>query len=151
MNEPIPVMDGEPLSAEDERLLALFDKLEADQLGFLDEAGKRIVEVASVMLGILFGVTAFGDSFPPAYLTGAATTKWLVLAALLLYLAAIGAGLYAAQPRTYRRYTGNLTLLRDELARILAHKRRWVRIGAICFGLASLALAWLVAALVWNA
>jgi len=151
MSDTIPILEGEPLSAEDKRLIALFDQLETNQIGFLDEAGKRVIELSTLMLGLLLGIAAFGDKFPPAYLAGNTTTKWLVLVTLALYLLALGAGLMAVQPRGYQRYTHNLARLAKELERIASYKTRWFRTATILFGAASLALAALVALLVWNA
>ncbi len=148
MNEPIPLLEAEELDDSDLRLIALFDKLEADQLTFLDEAGKRLVELSSVMLGLLFAVIALGDSFPPAYLANQPRNQRLALAALALYLLALGTGVMVVQPRLYRRPTADLTLMRQELQRITDYKRNWFRLGAWLLAAASLCLAALVAAII---
>jgi hypothetical protein len=151
MNDDTPILEGEPLSAEDRRLLALFDKLEEGQLDFLDGAGKRLIELSSAMLAVLFGITASGDKFPPPYLAGSPWARPLAVAVLALYLLALLAGALAVAPRTYRRSTYNLSDLRRELERLVTYKLRWFRVGLAFFFAGSLALAILVAALVLNA
>lgn len=141
---PIPIVDGIGPSEADERLIALFDKLEAGQLEFLDEAAKRVIELSTAMLAVLFGVTAFGKDFPPPYLAGNTAAKWLALLTLILYLSALFAGVRAVQPRTYSRSHAGLDRLRTELEKIVAHKRRWFRIGIWLFFGGSLALAVLI-------
>jgi hypothetical protein len=148
MNEPIPVVEAEEPDAGDVRLLGLLDQLEAQQIGFLDEAGKRVIELSSVMLGLLFAVLALGDPFPPAWLASAPRNQWLALGALGLYLLALGAGVAAVQPRQYVRPRADLTRMRAEVDRIVAYKRNWFRLGTWLLGGASLCLAALVAALI---
>jgi hypothetical protein len=148
---PIPIVDGGELSEAEERLIALFDKLEADQLEFLDAAAKRVIELSTAMLAVLFGVTAFGKDFPPPYLAGNTPAKWLALVTLALYLLALLAGVLAVQPRTYARSHAGVDRLRKELARIVAYKRWWFRASTwLLFG-GSLALAALIALVIWPA
>ncbi len=64
--DPIPV--GQPPSEEDRQLAAFFQQLEHEQLTFLDEAGKRIAELCTALLGVLFAVLALGGTFPPPLL-----------------------------------------------------------------------------------
>lgn len=151
MNDDLPILEGEPLSAEDRRLLALFDRLEEGQLDFLDGAGKRLIELSSAMLAVLFGVTAFGDKFPPPYLAGHPRVQALAVAVLALYLLALLAGALVVAPRTYRRSRYNLSDLRRELDRLVACKLRWFRVGLGLFFAGSLALAVLVSLLVLTA
>ncbi len=151
MNDDIPIHEGEPLSAEDRRLLALFDRLEEGQLDFLDGTGKRLIELSSAMLAILFGVTAFGDKFPPPYLAGHPPIQALAVAVLTLYLLALLAGVLAVQPRRYRRSLHNLSELRRELDRLVTYKLRWFQVGLALFFAGSLALAVLVSMLILTA
>jgi uncharacterized membrane protein len=148
---PIPIVDGGELSDADKRLIALFDKLEEGQLDFLDQAGKRVIELSTAMLAVLFGVTAFGKEFPPPYLVDNTPAKSLALATLLFYLLALLAGVLAVQPRTYRRSHAGLDRLHQELVRIVTYKTRWFRVGAWLLFAGSLALAALIALIIWPA
>jgi hypothetical protein len=151
MNEPIPILESVPLDPGDRRLIALFDALEAGQLDFLDKASKRIIDLCTAMLGLLFAVTAFGEKFPPAYLAQNDLGKGLVLAVLAAYLLALLFALLAIQPRTYERPEHDLTRMRQELDRIVSFKRRWFRVATALFFADSLALAALVGTILLRA
>ena len=98
----IPIYDAQEPSEESKQLVTLFHDLESRQLDFLDEAAKSVIERVATFLAILFGVTAFGSTFPPPYLKDNAAAKAFVIVTLLLYLVALGAGMWAIQPRYYR-------------------------------------------------
>ena len=151
MNEPqlFPVGDAQEPSEEGKRLSKLFDDLESKQLEFLDNAGKSLIERIATFLTVLFGITAFGSTFPPAYLKNNSVTKVLVIVTLLFYLAAMGAGISVIQPRNYRRYKNNVSRLDSELEKISRHKMFWIRAAGVLFALGSLALAALIIAIIW--
>ena len=148
---PPPILDGEPLSDADQRLLALFDELEKNQLTFLDEASKRLIELTTALLGVLFAVTAFGDKFPPPYLLGNRPAQTAAALTLALYLLAMVCGVISLWPRFYARHTHNLTRLRQELRKITGHKSRWYNIGSVLFVLGSACLAGLIATVIFSA
>ncbi len=149
MNDDIPIVDGEELSKDQRQLLALFDELESGQIELLDQAGKRIVELCTALLGTLFVVTAFGEDFPPAYIMDNDLARWLAIATLALYILAMLTAFLVLQPRKYRRYTHNLTEMRNQFEVILAHKVRWFNWAAVLFVLGSLALAALVGSILF--
>lgn len=156
MNSPqqqqpsIPIQDSQEPSEEGKQLVTLFTEMEHKQLDFLDESGKSIIERISTLLAVLFAVTAFGGTFPPPYLKGNMTAKWFVIITLILYLLALGAGIWGIQPRSYKRYTHNVSALGRELEKITRHKMRWVRIAGILFALGTVALAILVISIIWS-
>lgn len=151
MTEPPPIYEGEPPSDEAKRLAAMFDELEKKQLEFLDEAAKRIVELCTGLLGVLFAVTAFGDKFPPPYLGASPIVQVLAVLVLALYFVALLAAVVALQPREYRRYQHNVTEMRRELDKIIRHKSGLLKVSGTLFVGASLALAVLIAALIFAA
>ncbi|MEM7134246.1 MAG: hypothetical protein AAF702_48700 [Chloroflexota bacterium] len=132
----------------DSHLATLFQKLEADQLDYLDQAGKRIIELSSALLGVLFAVIAFGENFPPAYLQST-LAKGLVSVVLVCYLLAIMTAVYGVQPRDYKHYRHNLTEMQRELNKVADFKARWARTSGLIFVLGSAGLALLVGVLVW--
>lgn len=140
-----------PLSESDRRLIALFDDLEADQLDFLDEAAKRLIELTTGLLGVLFAITAFGDKFPPPYLTDNDLAKVLAVLTLACYVLAMLMGMLAIQPRIYPSYEHNLDKMREVLDTIRGNKMRWLQWGGILFWLGSVALAFLVIRVIWQA
>ena len=152
MNEQqqIPMLPTERPTDEQKRLVTLFADMESKQLDFLDKSGKSLIERIATFLVVLFGVTAFGSNFPPAYLKGNLPAKVLVIITLILYLAAMGAGIWAIQPRYYRHYTYNVSRLGKELEKITKHKMFWLRVAGILFVLGSVALAVLIVSIIWN-
>src|SRR5438105_10357685 len=146
MNEQqqIPIQDSQEPSEESKQLVALFTDMESKQLDFLDESGKSIIERIATFLAVLFAITAFSSNFPPPYLKGNLLAKVLVIITLVLYLAAMGAGIWAIQPRYYLRYLYNVTELGKVLEKITKHKMFWLRVAGILFALGTLALAFLI-------
>ncbi|MSP14408.1 MAG: hypothetical protein EXR62_15830 [Chloroflexi bacterium] len=149
MSDPT-ILESEIPSDGDRRLAALFDDMEKGQLDFLDQAGKRIIELATLLLGLLFGVMAFGDKFPPPYLVNSAAARVLISATLICTVLSMLAGVLAVQPRSYPRYTHNLTKMRQVLEQMTRYKTRCFRLASGFFVLGSVALALLVAAIVWG-
>jgi hypothetical protein len=151
MSDDIPVITGKPLAAEDKRLLALLDRLEEGQIEFLDQAAKRIIELSSAMLAILFAVMAFGKDFPPSYLKADPVARGLALAALLIFVLALLAGVIAVQPQRYAPYRYDLADLRRAWEGMIDFKLRWFRVSSFLFFAGALALAALAAVIVWRA
>ena len=151
MSEKPPVVEGRPPTEEEKRLVALFAKIEEGQLDLLDGAGKRVIELTTALLGVLFAVTAFGGDFPPPYLAHNTAAKVLAILTLGFYLGAMAFAMWTLQPRNYRLYRHNLTRLRGELDRIIAHKSGTLKVAGILFWLGSLYLALLIVAVILSA
>ncbi len=145
MSAEPPILPGKPLSDEHKRLLALFDELKKNQLTFLDEAGKRIIELSSGMLGLLLAVVAFGKDFPPDYLKHNPDMQALVAVTLAAFVLALLAGVLTVQPRAYDFYDDNLSGMRRELEKIRAHNSRWMKAANWLFFSGSVLLALLIA------
>lgn len=148
MNPEPLIHQGKPLNDEQKRLNELFDEMKKNQLTFLDEAGKRIIELSTGLLGVLFAVAAFGKDFPPPYLKANLLVQILVVATLTLFVLAVLAGVYTVQPRNYDFYESNLSEMRKELKKILAHKSGWMQAANWLFFSGIVLLAILVALLV---
>ena len=147
--QQLTIHDSQEPSEEGKQLVAFFTEMEHKQLDFLDESGKSIIERTATFLAVLFGVTVLSNNFPPLYLKGNLPAKVLVLATLVVYLAAMAAGIWAIQPRSYRRYTYNVSALGRELEKITHHKLFWLRLAGILFALGSIALAALIVSIIW--
>src|SRR5258708_24555120 len=129
MNEQqqIPVYDSQEPSEEGKQLVTLFNEMESKQLDFLDESGKSIIERVATFLAILFGVTAFGSNFPPAYLKNNPLNKYLIIVILLCYLVAMALGMLAIQPRSYTWHRYQAKEMAKTLQGIIAYKKRLVQ------------------------
>ncbi len=142
------ILEGSPPGPEERRWLEHLGQLERSQLDFLDEAGKRIVELSSGLLGLLFATLAFSRDFPPPYLVDNRLAKGLAVSVLLLFLGAILMGMRTVQPRSYALYRQNLTALREELDRVSAYKFRNLRYASWTFFGGCAAMAAFIASIV---
>lgn len=154
MSNQIPIFDSEPETQEQieekQRLQMIFTDLEKQQPAFLDEAGKSIIERVATFLAILFGVTAFGSSFPPPYLKANAWNKYLVIATLLCYLAALALGMLAIRPRSYTWHRYQSATMAQMLKKLIAYKKRLVQGASIVFAIGTLILTVLIVSIIWN-
>jgi hypothetical protein len=146
----IPIQDSQKPSEEGKQLVSIFTEMEHKQLDFLDESGKSIIERVSALLAVLFAVTAFSGTFPPPYLKGNLTAKVFVIATLILYFLALGAGMWGIQPRYYKHYTYNVSRLGSELEKITKHKMFWLRVAGVLFALGTATLAILIITIIWT-
>ena len=147
----IPISKGKELTDEQKRLNALFDEMKKGQLDFIDQAGKRIIELSTGLLGVLFAVTAFGKDFPPPYLKDNPTAQSLALGVLALLILALLCGVLTVQPRSYDFYEANLTAMRQELNKIVAYKSRWMKLSNWLFFAGTALLALLIGSLILSA
>jgi cobalamin biosynthesis protein CobD/CbiB len=148
MSDQPPIIKGKPLSDEHKRLIALFDEMRKGQLTFLDEAGKRIIELSTGMLGILLAVAAFGKDFPPPYLKANPFVQILVVCTLAAFVLAVLAGVLTVQPREYDDYEHNLTEMRKQLKQIVTRKARWMKVANWLFFTGTVLLAVLIGILI---
>ena len=141
---------GEP-SDEQKQVATFFRELQTGQLDFLDQAGKRVIELCTALLALLFGLLAFGDKFPPAYVAGYSGVKWMLIGALIAYMMAMVMAAWGIHPQAYDHYPNNITAAREELAKIVAFKAVWVQAAGVLFVLGSLLLTVTAGALVLAA
>jgi len=148
--QQVPIEDSEEPSEEGRQTASIIADMRSKQLNFLDESGKSVIERIATFLAILFAVTAFSNNFPPAYLKGNLPAKIMVIITLVLYLAAMGAGILAVQPRNYNISLYNMTRAAKELGKITSYKMRWLRVAGVLFALGCLSLAVLIISIIWN-
>jgi hypothetical protein len=152
--DQVPIIGPEPETQDEveekQRLQAIFTDMEGQQLAFLDAAGKSIIERGATFLAILFGVTAFGSSFPPLYLKTNAWNKYLVIATLLCYLVALALGMLAIRPRSYTWHRYQSATMAQTFKKIVNYKKRLVQWAGILFAVGTLILALLIVSIVWT-
>ena len=151
MSARIETVETRPATEEELQLEATFAEMKKNQLTRLDEAGKRIIELSTGLLGVLFAVTAFGKDFPPPYLQGNPVTKALAVTTLILYLLALLAGFLSVQPRRYRHYDYNLSSMHSELEKMADYKVFCFRAGSVLFVLGSIGLVTVIIRLILSA
>ena len=150
MNENYPIYEGTVASDTDSRLVDLFDEMDKHQIVFLDEANKRIVELTTLLLGILFVVTAFGDKYPPPYLEANSFNQVMAITTLGFYITAMLVGFMGVKPRQYKHFESNLSEMRKELRNIMDVKSRYFKIGSILFFLGSVGLTVMVGSVILS-
>jgi hypothetical protein len=144
-----PLLEHTPPSAEQLQLAAFFAEVEKKQVEFIDEAGKRIIELTTLLLGVLFTIVAFGDKFPPPYLVGNPTAKVLSILVLACYIVAMALAFRVVHPRDYRLWRYNLDGMRQELDRLIANKKRSLFLAGLTFWFGCLGLALLIGMTIW--
>jgi hypothetical protein len=141
---------GELATDSEKRLNELFDEMDKKQLDFLDQAGKRIIELCTGLLGILFAVTAFGKDFPPPYLKDNILTQLLLTGVLVLLVGSLLCAVRTVQPRKYKFYEHNLTEMRAEWVKLFTHKSTWLTWANWLFFAGTLLLAVAIIVLIFS-
>jgi hypothetical protein len=156
MNEQdhIPILEPGPETQDEieekQRLKAAFADMEKNQLVLLDDAGKSVIERVATFLAILFGVTAFGSSFPPAYLKNNPLNKYLIIVILLCYLVAMALGMLAIRPRSYTWHRYQAKEMANTWQGIIVYKKRLVQWAGMLFVFGTILLAVLIVSLIWK-
>lgn len=148
---PVEIQDGQEPSAENKLVVEIFSDAQKNQLNFLDNSGKSMIERIATFLAVIFGITALSTSFPPAYLRGNLPAKVMVIVTLVMYLLAMATAMLVILPRNYNIPTYNVTRMNEELKKITAYKMRYLRIAGMLFALGSVALAVLIVSIIWRA
>jgi hypothetical protein len=144
-------MNPEPTADQRQQMLALLQEMRKNQIDFLDQSGKRFVELTSGLLGVLFAVTAFGDKFPPPYLVAIPAARWLAVLTLLCFLSAMLMGMRTSQPRDYAFFEYDASAMSQEFSQIIAHKSQTLRWAGILFWIGAVCLALLVVVVIFTA
>jgi uncharacterized membrane protein len=145
MNE---VIEARVPTDEEKQLAALFRDIERGQLELLDSAAKRLIELDTGLLGILFAITAFGAKFPPPYLHGNHLAKAFLIISMVGYLGATFFALRVMQPRSYVVSRFRLDDMRATLRTIIADRSRALRRGGLLFFTGTVSLVLLIGSIV---
>jgi hypothetical protein len=149
-DSPVEIQGYQPPSAEAQEVAELFLTLERQQLDFLNEAGKSLIERIATFLAILLGASVLSNNFPPTYLKGDILARVSIFVALICYLSAIGSAMWAIQPRFYRRYLYNMSALARVRDQMITQKMLWLRVASLLFLMGSVSLALLIFEIVWK-
>ncbi len=147
---PVEIQDGQEPSPENNLVVEIFSDARKNQLNFLDDSGKSMIERIATFLAVLFGITALSSSFPPAYLRGNPSAKVMVIVTLVLFLLAMATAMLVIMPRNYNIPVYNVTRMNEELKKITAYKMRYLRVAGVLFALGSVALAVLIVSIIWG-
>jgi sensor histidine kinase YesM len=146
----VEIRDGQGPSAENKLVVEIFSDARKNQLNFLDDSGKSMIERIATFLTVLFAITALSSSFPPACLKDNTPAKVMVIVTLVLYLLAMATAMLVILPRYYNIPIYNVTGMSKELERITTYKMRFLRVAGVLFALGSVALAVLIVSIIWG-
>lgn len=135
----IPEAITRELTDADKKLLELFDELHKSSLNFLDDAGKQLVTLITVLYGLFFGVFSFTDA--PKYLVNSPEVKWLVVLTILVYFVALVLATLVFLPHKYQYSTRSLTQMRTTLEEMLETKSFYLRWAYIVFAVGTFLFA----------
>ncbi len=142
--------DPRPDQPTEQQMQTLLQEMRKNQIDFLDQSGKRFVELTSGLLGGLFALTVFGNQFPPPYLVAIPVARGLVVLTLLCFLTAMLMGMRTSQPHDYAFFEYNTSAMNQEFSQIIAHKARTLRWAGILFWIGAVGLALLVVLVIAN-
>lgn len=139
--EPEITAEASPLSEADLSLLAYFKDLERASLETVEKAARQLITLVTSLLGLFFGVLAFGEA--PAYLTSP-TLRLLAASVAALYVLTLFLALHVVMPQRIDLPTADLTAMRAILHRLLDRKSRSLLAAQVAFALATLGLLGLI-------
>src|SRR6266498_3403950 len=105
----------------------------------LEEAARLLIGLVTGLLGALFGVLTISAETLPAYLS-LPSIKMFGVGAVGLWLAALLCGLVVVTPRKWQSDAGKPDTQSQVFRQLLNYKATWLRLSAILFGLAVIAL-----------
>lgn len=133
---------------EDQRLAALFARLEQESLDNLEKGGRELIQLVTGMLTIIFGVLALGGKEAAAALS-LPLPLGLAAASLVLLLITLIAALDVVLPGAYRVRDASLSDRAAAYDKMLRRKSEGLRAAAICFGCALAAFTGLIGSLLY--
>jgi hypothetical protein len=119
------------LADTDRKLIELFDDLRKGSLTFLDDAGKQLVTLITVLYGIFFGVFSFTNA--PQYLAKVLEVRGLAALTIIVYFVALVLATLVFLPHRYPFNVRNLSGMRTTLEKILETKSSYLRWAYIAF------------------
>lgn len=134
-----------------QQLTTALQDLEREQLSFASEAGKRIAEFSTALLGVFFAALTFSDSFPPPALAALPWVRPLALGVPALFFLALLVAVWAIRPRRFRATRHNPAARQRLLARMGRLRVRGVEVAGVLFLLGCLGLTVLVGMMIWMA
>jgi hypothetical protein len=127
-----------------EEIQRFIDELELGQLESMEGAARRLFEVITALLALVFAAIAFGADFPPAYVRAGPIGPMLLLIILVLFLLAMSLAWSCQRPLLYSRFRDDPSGMRAALDKAERRKIRGLRWAGRIFWLGSIALAVLV-------
>jgi len=124
---------------EEKRLREWFEAQALTSPQTLEEAARLLIGLVTGLLGALFGVLTISAQNLPAYIH-LSLVRVCGVAGVILWLAALLAGLVVVLPRQWQSAPGRPDSQSKTFQAILGRKSLWLTVSVVAFGLATLAL-----------
>ena len=138
-SDQIPI--GSPVKDNEKIYYDLLCQYEKAQVETLDESGKRLIDRASAVLGLLFTIAAIGKDSLPAYLSEMKNIVPLLIILLVSTNLSLLSGFFLLMPRKYKFFAYNLTENEKEFKKLLGRKSFLSILGSIFFFIAMIVLS----------
>jgi hypothetical protein len=133
------VVSGREETPEEGKLREWFAAQAFESLKNLEEAARLLIGLVTGLLGALFGVLTVSAETLPAYLS-LPLVKGFGIAAVILWLMSLLAGLAVVTPRKWQTDAGQPETQRQVFGQMLGYKSGWLKTSVILFGAAVVAL-----------
>lgn len=128
--DSLPEIEASPTDSSDERLYNWFLDVEKEIIKTFEDAARQLIGLITALLGLFFGVLAFGDN--PPFLSFL-EIKILGVLSSCAFLAALFAALWVICPQKIDIPLSNLTRMRQIRKEIYDRKSRNLKISLIIF------------------
>lgn len=128
--DALPEIEVSPTDSADERLYDWFQDVEKETIKTFEDAARQLIGLITALLGLFFGVLAFGDN--PTFLSFPIIKILGVLSSCAL-MGALFAALYVIYPQKIDIPLSNLTRMRQIRKEIYDRKNRNLKISLIIF------------------
>ena len=136
MPKVLSIRDETP---EEQKIREWFDAQVSESPNNIEEAARLLIGLVTGLLGVLFGVLTISAETLPVYLS-APIVKITGVAAVILWLISLLAGLFVILPRRWEVGVSKPVLQTEIFSQLLRYKSRWMTISVFTFGLAIIAL-----------
>lgn len=126
-------------NGEEKKLREWFETQALESPKNIEDAARLLIGLVTGLLGALFGVLTVSAEALPAYFS-LSLVRWGGMAAVVLWLLSLLAGLAVVAPRKWQSNMGKPDTQVDVFRQITAYKSDWLKISVILFGGATIAL-----------
>ena len=126
-------------STEEKKLREWFEDQALEGPKTVEDAARLLIGLVTGLLGALFGVLAISAEKLPGYLS-LPLVRWAGVAAVILWLLSLLAGLVVVLPRKWQTYAGKPDTQSQVFLQILAFKSGWLTTCVLFFGMGILGL-----------
>lgn len=126
-------------NSEEKKLREWFETQALESPKNIEDAARLLIGLVTGLLGALFGVLTVSAETLPAYLS-LPLVRWCGIAAVVLWLLSLLAGLAVVTPRKWQSDAGKPESQVNLFRQITRYKSKWLSVSVFLFGIAIVAL-----------